>query len=161
MMDTTMIYFLLGLVALIFALLGFLVHAFYFGTENLTKSLGKENQLLRQKLKDREEENAGAREEIAITRILLQSLERQLEEKREQADSLQNLALQQQDTILLLQNNGSSAIHFANGAERAESPKENPMPVYASQAKGQAASLWKDNLDNVLEVLNKIENGGK
>ncbi len=161
-----MTFFLLALVALIFGLLGFLVHAFYFSKRALVESFREEIQYLERTLEIRREENADAQEEMAETRILLQSLKRQLEEKNKQVASLQDRARSQEEKIGLLEREASEIRLSLAGTE--ERRKENPAPKPEEsasepvpQTKERKIPLWKDNLNNILDMLNKIDNEGK
>jgi len=160
-----MIFFWLALVALIFGLLGFLLHAFYFGKQDLIGRLSTEIEGLKTSLAFRERGNVDSQQEVAQTKGLVQSLEKQLAQRNEQMRALQAMAQRQEDEIRQLQQAASEIrMSIAQAKERlnatpepvVEKPEPAPVPEPV-EPKQQKIPLWKDNLNNILDTLNKIE----
>jgi chromosome segregation ATPase len=145
-----MVFLLLALVALVFSLLGFLVHAFYFSKGDLAGSLQEEAQSLKRILAFREKESQEAREESTKFIIQAQLLERQVEQQAEQINALQVKLQEQENEIRQLQRAEPDIPVPADAME-------NPVPVAAQESRVQKTPLWKDNLNNILGVLDKIE----
>jgi len=158
-----MIFLWLSLVALIFGVLGFLLHAFYFSKQEFVEdSMTHLIQSMNRKLAVRERINADAQEEITKTRMLVKSLEAQLEQREEQRKALQGMAQPHQEDIRLLQKT-------ADEMRRAAPPIDERRT--AVPASGVAASirakrepivpLWKDNLNSILNMLDQLQKDTK
>ncbi len=160
-----MIFLWLALVGLIFGLLGFLLHAFYFGKQDLIKRLSTEIEGLKTNLAFRERGSVDARQEVAETKALVQSLEKQLAQRNEQMRALQAMAQRREDEIRQLQQAASEIrTSIVQAEERLNAPPEpvvekpEPAPVpEPAEPKQQKVPLWKDNLNSILDTLNKIE----
>ncbi len=160
-----MIFLWLALVALIFGLLGFLLHAFFFGQKELVARLNTEIEGLKTSLAFRERGNSDAQQEVARTKGLIESLEKQLAQRNEQMGALQSMAQRQENEIRRLQQAASEIRIAIDQAEEQRAPTPAPLvaepePEPASQpkeSKQQKIPLWKDNLNNILDTLNKIE----
>jgi len=158
-----MIFVWLALLAMVFMLLGFLLHAFYFGKrKSLEKSLNGEIQDMNRKLALREKINADAQEDLAHARMLVKSLERQLEQRNEQMNALQNTARRQEEEIRRLQETASEirkslaqTEESRTAASAAEYSESVPQPAAGEQER--QIPLWKDNLNNILAMLEKLE----
>lgn len=152
------IFVWLSLVALIFGLLGFLIHAFYFGRQEpvVDDSLHNLVQSLNRKLAAREKMNAEAQEEIAKTREMVESLKKQLEQRDEQMSALQAMARRQQEELSLLQGTAAQVKTTGAGPEAPAPPAAQPAAP-ATEASEQKVPLWKDNLNNILSMLDKLQ----
>ena len=156
-----MIFFWLALLALTFGLLGFLLHASYFGRrksveENLNDKIGD----MKKALALREIINADAQDDLAHSRMMVKSLERQLEQRNEQLSALQSMTRRQEEEIRLLQQATSEIrLSIARTEESsAVAPEPGVLgPQPAQDAREQKMPLWKDNLNNILTMLDKLE----
>jgi len=157
-----MIFFWLALLALTFGVLGFLLHAFYFGRrKSVEANLNDEIQDMKGALALRAKINADIQEDLAHSRNLVKSLERQLEQRNEQMSALQSMARRQEDEIRLLQQ-ATSEIRLSiarteeSGAAAVQEPGvSEPQP--AQEVQDQKIPLWKDNLNNILTMLDNLE----
>ncbi len=162
-----MIFFWLGLIALTFGLLGFLLHAFYFNRQKPVEALRKEIDSLNKALALREVETQGAKEEISKTRTLVHSLDRQLEQSNEAMHTLQQVTKRQEEEIRLLQKRGVEIPVTAVRAEERQSAVEaktetaGPDIIRTDQRipaeEAARVPLWKENLNNVLGMLEQME----
>ncbi len=169
-----MIFFWLALIAVIFGMLGFLLHAFYFGRKERLQTLSKENEGLKRILAFREKETQDAREEISKARMLIHSLEQQLGQSNDAMQALRQVAERQEEEIRLLQKKNAAAALAVAGAEDRHSSiaakKEvivevppTPSAIVGESINDQAdegrgmTPLWKENLNNILGMLDKIE----
>jgi chromosome segregation ATPase len=157
-----MIFSLLALVALSFGLLGFLLNSFYFSKHGLLESLKQEIQHLERMLEIREQENANTQQEVEKTGIPVPLLKRHLEEKRNLVNSFQDRAKRQKDQIRLIEKQFPEISLNLDRTEgrRQENPTFKPEESASEtvpQTKEQKIPLWKDNLNNILDMLNKIE----
>ena len=125
-----MIYFFLILLAIIFALCGFLFHAIYF-SQGAGPGRVKEILSLRQALAAREKELTEARGEKAKARSQLQSLEQQMRKRNDEMAELQRMAGRQDKEIDLLRKDAAAIRAAMTGAEKA--PTLPAKPVAAPQ----------------------------
>lgn len=157
-----MIFFWLGLVALTFTALGFFTHAFYFGKHEFIKKLSADIQSLQNKLAFRERANSNAQDEIAKTRLLIHSIEQQLEQREAELQLLKNTAQKKDAEIRNLQKQSIESERITASKQDiswsagAASPVEVP-PAVEPEPKDTKIPLWKDSLNNILGVLDKIE----
>ena len=169
-----MIFFWLALIAVTFGLLGFLLHAFYFSRQQRLQALSKDIESLKRILTFREKETQDAKEEISKTRLLVHSLEQQLGQSHDAMQALQQATRRQEEEIRLLQKKNAEAALAAAQVEELQrsiaAKKEAvteapPAPSYIADVSenGQidggkdATPLWKENLNNILGMLDKIE----
>ena len=166
-----MIFFLLASIALCFGLLGFLLHAFYFSKAKLAESLVKELESLRGTLalkqgvmeaKEKEARDAG--EEVVRSRAIIQSLSQQLREENGRVDALQRAAQRQDEEISRLHRAAAelrSALIEAHARQSAYEHSETRLysgeDEHGQSAEDQGVPLWKDNLNNLLNMLEKME----
>ena len=159
-----MIYFWVALMALTFTALGFLIHAFYFSKEELVQRLYHELQTAENRLAFRERGIANAQAAIAKTRMLVQSLERQLATREEQLESLKDSAQYQDEEIRALRKVTGELRRIHEKDERKEALAEPDFidSQYSTEPEleDQKIPLWKDSLNNILSVLNNVENEG-
>jgi septal ring factor EnvC (AmiA/AmiB activator) len=179
------IFFWLALIALNFGLLGFLLHAMYFSKQEFTITLGKEIEDLRKKLASREEQLGEVREQISDTRILIHSLKRELKQSNGEMSALQRIARRQEEKIRLLQEKGETIRAAVApprqrqddfGTTRSTAARPSGSEIEASAAilavsqdhegneriaieegRGVKIPLWKENLDNILDMLDNLE----
>lgn len=144
-----MIFFLLALVALVFALMGFLTHAFYFNRKGRVGNLKKEIENLNRLLALRDQAKADAELQKTVAKNRVQSLESHLQQRNELLTSLQATVQRQANEIRRLAAQAMEGKDAVQGADKSE-----PAAVSGN---GEKLPLWKDNLNNILEMLEKIE----
>jgi FtsZ-interacting cell division protein ZipA len=96
-----MTYFFLILLAIIFAMLGFLLHAFYFSDARDSKLAG-EVVALRKELEEKQQEAREVQEEVATATRRVHALEQEVSQRNREMESLQRMADQQDEEIDLL-----------------------------------------------------------
>jgi hypothetical protein len=131
-----MIYFWLALVALSFGLTGFFLHAFYFSKREQVEKLQNEMQNMEFRLAMRERGLVHAKEENANAKELVQVLEKGLKQKDGEIETMKNLVQRREEELRLLQ---------------------MPAPAPPAAEAPKAIPLWKDHLNHVLNVLDRIE----
>ncbi len=175
-----MIFFWLFLIALTFGLLGFLLHAFYFGKQHLVQNLRREVEDMKKALASGEAESQKAWEEIAKTKILIHSLKHQLQQSNETSCVFQSTAMRQGQGIHRTGEKGADTTAVP-AWERRESATQlvseqneckpgvladipdddlNSGPGLQTPAEGGKTTeipLWKRNLHNILSTLDKLE----
>jgi predicted ribosome quality control (RQC) complex YloA/Tae2 family protein len=180
-----LVYVFLVLLALIFASLGFFVHAFYLGSPD-NGTLSKETHALKEKLEEKQKEVEAARDELLKTGTVARSLEEQIRQRNEEMEAHQQMVARQDREIRQLQED-AAALHAALGVgenyNATAVPQSFPALTDPSQA-GPPAGLaplmgtapeqsmsakssagqevvsipeWKDNLNNILNILNSME----
>jgi septal ring factor EnvC (AmiA/AmiB activator) len=154
-----MILFWLALVALVFGTLGFLAHAFYFDKKDRIGNLEKEIDSMTRVLARRDQAKTEAEHQVSAAKSRLKTMELQLVQGNEEVMALQARIRQQEFEILQLQNalsevciTPAQTLDPKNAAP--EIGQAEPAEVAGSNAK---IPLWKDNLNNILETLGKIE----
>ncbi len=169
-----MIFFWLALIAVTFGLLGFILHAFYFSRQRRLQALSKAQESLQRILAFREKETQDAKEEISKTRMLVHSLEQQLGQSHDAMQALQQAVKRQEEEIRLLQKKNTEAALAVARAEELQRPiavkkdeatEAPPAPSYLAdesennQIAGakDVTPLWKENLNSILGMLDKIE----
>jgi TolA-binding protein len=187
------IYVQLALLALTFSCFGFLLHAFYFGGSR-QKHLTKELSEIRKDIENRERELRQAEEATQKADRVIQSLEKQLQQKAIEMEHLKQLATRQDKAIELLQkeaefiraamSGSAKSVKSVQEALSAVSPvPQPPMPIHvealpvpsipvqepqqrshqeispvASAVPGHGtAPAWKENLDNIISILDTME----
>jgi TolA-binding protein len=154
-----MIFFWLALVAMVSGTLGFLAHTFYFGRRErvitLEKEIGSLTRILA--LHDQARTEAEQRSDAASGRI--KSLELKLTEESEKRGALQARVLLQEEEIRELKEVASGdPIRAAEIVEQKSAMPEIKQPIPAEiSGSGRKMPLWKDSLNNILSVLDKIE----
>ncbi len=175
--------FFLGLLALVFAILGFLLHAFYF-SRGTTQAEEKELSDLRKSLAEKQKETLEAREEIAKTNHLLHSLEQQIHRRNEEMERLRQWVARQDQEISLLQKDAEAIRTMATDSADAQNrstlaptgaasdvvesagslaaPPEVPavsrdVQSVTSAPKASEWPAWRENLDNILGMLDAME----
>ena len=148
--------------ALMFTLLGFLIHEFYFSKEELIQRLYHELHTVEGKLAFRERENTGAQKEIAQTKATVKSLERQLEQRDEQLNLLSSTAARQGEEIRALREESKELRRMSGTLDAHKKPTDLTDLEESRQApdlapKDQKIPLWKDILNNILSALEKID----
>ena len=169
----------LALLALVFVSLGFLLHAFYFGDSRYRRS-SKEKDDLKKELQLKAEELRQAEEECQKADRTIQSLEKQLQLRASEMDHLKQLASKQDKAIATLQKDAEVIRAAVSGSAKSiksvqkvlsvvepvnsapvEAPPVPAVPVQAhEQPRTQettAAPPWKENLDNILSLLDSME----
>jgi chromosome segregation ATPase len=102
-----MIFALLIALALLFVILGFLLHAIY-SRAAVNKKLAAERANLRKKLDEKQKENDGVRDEIARKNALLHNLEQMMGKRNGEIEALQSMALRQEEEINLLRKDAAA-----------------------------------------------------
>jgi chromosome segregation ATPase len=158
-----MVFFWLALVALVFGVVGFLAHAFYFDKNGRVGILEKEVESLTRMLARRDQAKSDAEQQASAARGRVQSLVRQLAERSEQISELQTKVQSQESEIQHLQQRASE---LRMPIVQTEEPR-NPAPetedcrqVLGAEINGHIP-LWKDNLNHLLGMLDKIEKEGE
>jgi chromosome segregation ATPase len=154
-----MVFFWLALVALVFGLVGFLAHAFYFDKNVRVGTLEKEIESLTRMLARRDQAETDAEQPAVAARNHVQSLVRQLAERSEQISALQTKVQSQESEIRQFQQRASELrMPIAQIEERHNPAQEtdecHQVPV--AEINGNIP-LWKDNLNHILGMLDKIE----
>ncbi len=176
-----MIFFWLALIALSFGLFGFLLHDFYFGRQQLIRSMRKELDDLNQALVSSNKETSAAQKGISKATMLIRSLELQMEQSNKEISTLKQATRRQEETIRLLQRTGAETafqtdtrrcdietvrsasqphaskvdgISAISEANRDSQGRENAK---SEEGKGLKIPLWKENLNNILSMLDEIE----
>jgi len=174
------IYIQLALLALIFSSFGFLLHAFYFG-DSRQRRLTKELHDLQQELEQKDRELLQNEEASQKAVRIIHSLEKQQQQKAVEMDHLKQLAARQDKVIEMLQKDAEEIRAAVSGSAksvksvqealstvaplsqppipirehqqrpRQEMPAPAPVPDHAD------APAWKENLDNILSILDKME----
>ncbi len=154
-----MIFFSLALVALVFALLGFLTHAFYFDRKDRIGNLEKEIESLTRMLARRDQAKTEAEQQTAAAKGQIQVLEQRLTQGNEKIRALQTTVQQLGNEIRKLQDAASEIpAAIAQPVELKPAVRGMDTPVTTPiTSNGEKIPLWKDNLNNILETLNKIE----
>jgi len=146
-----MIYALLIALALVFALLGFLVHAFYFRPSE-SSEIADERAALRKALDEKQKEVREAMEEIVRKNGLLRSLEQMLSQRNGEIESLQRMALRQEEEINLLRHDAaalrnavaepenSATMHEGTGSSFVLNTRLQPDPLPAFEHFQQASN---------------------
>lgn len=177
------LYFYLGLSALIFATLGFLLHAFCFSGLP-ARAQAKEIEGLQEALNEKQKEALQAREEIIKTNTVLRSLEQQIRQRNEEMETLRRLAARQDQEISLLQRDAETLRTIATGSrdvqglreearkgctpEAAEAPASparwgETQVVQRESRKAEPSSKscdatpWRNNLSDILGLLDAME----
>jgi hypothetical protein len=165
-----MIFLMLAAVALIFALLGFLLNAFYFGG---SQKISEELEKLQKAVHHANQGAWDAREETAVARTLVRSLEAQLEKRSSEMHVLEKISRRQEEGITLLQKAVAEIRAALKERERIRAPEQNAaQPIVSvmgavdrapeSGSDGtQDIPLWKNNLNNILSMLEKLEKGSE
>ncbi len=129
------LYFFLALLAVIFWVLGFLTHAFYF---NRAAALMAELQrphatdvASRQALEE-------AQKELSRVSGMVRTLERQLRERSEEMEAFKVLASRQDDQIRQLQRDAEAIRRAVSSASRAEKPPAKPEVAVSTVQGGTA-----------------------
>jgi septal ring factor EnvC (AmiA/AmiB activator) len=188
------IYVQLALLALIFSCFGFLLHAFYFGNtrqRHLIRELKKLHEALDQKRRELVQSEEKTQKEEGV----IQSLEKQLQQRSSEMEHLKQLASRQDKAIELLQREAEVIRAALSGSAKSVKPvqevlksveeaapasppppprkvepqpqapvqiREQPRPhqempvAHPSPAQGDAPA-WKENLDNILSMLDTME----
>lgn len=179
-----MVYLFLVLSAVIFALLGFLLHVFYFSGPRDAVQL-KEIEALKKMLDEKHKEAQEAQEETVKTSTMVHSLEEQIRRRNERMESLQRMVARQDDEIRQLQ---KEAVALQAALGRAEKPLaaatafaydvnepvagissvglEPAKEIASEPSRGEkeaagrkegAVPPWKDNLNNILNIIDSME----
>jgi hypothetical protein len=182
-----MIFFWLSLIALLFCLLGFFLHAFYFDKQQLVLNLRREIESVKKVLATEEEETRKAWEEISKTRTVIHSLREQLKQENVWVRASRCLAMRQEKNLHLPAADDRVRITPALPATEHEPRREatlffqdqstckpdvvtaipdwnpnstvNPR-VRLRDGKGAEIPLWKENLHNILSTLDTLEKEG-
>jgi hypothetical protein len=158
-----MIYFLAALMALMFTILGFMIHAFYFSKDEMVHKLYHDLQAAENELASQAKENANSQKEMDKSKALVQSLERQLEQRDGQLKALKNANQRQEEGLRAFREEATGLRRSAavtaepkklTDASTLEGDPQAPGP----EQKAQKVHSWKDILNNILGVLDKIEN---
>jgi septal ring factor EnvC (AmiA/AmiB activator) len=179
-----MTYLFLVLLALIFALLGFLLHAFYFSGP-VDVVLLKEVKSLEKALAEKQKEFQEGQEEIVKSDTLVRSLEEQIRTRNAEMEVLQRMIARQDEGIRQLQKD-AVALRASLGSY-AKSPEAEPVPSLvmdesvpsdssvvrepvnaspslrnrvenaAADAKDGDTPAWRENLNNILNILDSME----
>ncbi len=179
-----MIFFWLALIALSFGLFGFLLHDFYFSRQQLIRSMRKELDDLNQALASSNKETSAAQKQISKATMLIRSLEQQMEQSNKEISTLKQATRRQEETIRLLQRIGAeirstafqtetrrSDIETVRSASRphdslvdgisaiseANRDSQGRENAKSEEGKGLKIPLWKENLNNILSMLDEIE----
>jgi septal ring factor EnvC (AmiA/AmiB activator) len=157
-----MIFFWLVLVALVFGVLGFLMHAFYFNRQERVENLEKEIESMTRVLARRDRAKTEAEQQSAAAASRIKVLELKLTEEKEQRSALEARLRQQEDEIRELRLVASrDLIKAAEIVEQKNERSEMGQPMQAEVAgSGRKTPLWKDNLNNILSMLDKFEKKG-
>lgn len=182
------IYLQLALLVVIFASLGFLLHAFYFGDAK-QRRLRKELKESEEELERKDRELRQAEEAAQKSDKIIQSLEKQLQQKASELEHLKQLATRQDKAIEMLQKDAEAIRAAMSGSAKsvksvqealsavapvpvepeitpavAPAPLPEPeklprseMPPVATLPGRQDAPAWKENLDNILSMLDTME----
>jgi hypothetical protein len=102
-----MIYALLGALAFLFFLLGFLLHAIY-SHSSVKQKLAAERTKLQKKIDEKQAESDWARDEIARKNVLLRDLEQMIGKRNGEIEALQSMALRQEEEINLLRQDAAA-----------------------------------------------------
>jgi chromosome segregation ATPase len=130
----------------------------YFGKQKLMRHLGQESEGLKKAL------TVGA-QEIATARLLVHSLEQQLAQRNDEMNMLKSMAKQQEKDLRLLQERAEERLNSVGRPlpTPAESKlEESQAPLGVKQeftGSVQEIPLWRENLDNILSTLDKMEKG--
>ena len=175
-----MVYFYLVLLALIFAALGFLVHAFYFSLPDHA-GLSRESATARKTPEGNCLEVERAEEEVVRTSAPVCSPVDEFKARDREMESLESMVVRQDDEIRQLQRDSDALRTALEGLETSTEPagppldltRANPAPdsfdleargaVRAAAGKratpgvnGAEGSAWRDNLDNILNTLDSM-----
>ena len=179
-----MTYFFLVLLALIFAVLGFLLHAFYFSAPGGVAA-SEEVKKLEKVLAEKQDRLQEAQEETVKSGTLVRSLEEQIRTRNAEMEGLQRMIARQDEGIRQLQKDAVAL--RASLASFARSPEEEPVPSLvlnesvvsessavrepvnasaplrkriedaAAGAKDGETPAWRENLNNILNILDSME----
>ncbi len=151
------VYLLLASLAAIFLAAGFLIHAFFFAHTRV-HALSGEVEKLQKLLGEKQNEVSEAQEEIAKTSAFVRSMEQRIRRRHQELDGLQQVAARQDKEIAELQRD-AEAIRLALAASGSLglSPAVRPEAV---TGRGRGPE-WRNNLDQILESLDKIGNAGE
>jgi septal ring factor EnvC (AmiA/AmiB activator) len=158
-----MIFFWLALVALVFGMLGFFANALYFGKKDRVQNLEKEIESMTRVLARRDHAKTEAEQQEAAAKSRAKSLELQLVQGNEEVGALQARIRQQEIQILQLQDALSEcriALDQTVEPKNAE-PETGQSEAGAVAGGNEKTPLWKDNLNNILEMLDKIKKDGE
>jgi len=190
------IYLQLALLALIFSGFGFLLHAFYFG-DMRQRRLTRDLHDLQEEFERKESDILKNEEASQKAERVIQSLEKQLQQRAVELDHLKQLAARQDKAIEMLQKDAEEIRAAVSGsAKSVKSVQEAlssvaplppppptihlevapappaPMPIRDHQqrpgqeiispvqppAQGHSdAPAWRENLDNILSILDTME----
>lgn len=154
-----MVYFWIVLMAIMFTVLGFLIHEYYFSKEELVNRLYDELQTVENRLAFRERENATVQQEIAQSRALIQSLEIELAQRNEQLSSLRTVTRRQEEEIRDIQEEAKELRRISAALKEsrrsvAQADSDELRPVSDFTPRDVKIPLWKEILNNILNLLN-------
>jgi len=173
-----LIYVLLACLAVVFFASGFSVHAFCFA-ERKINALRGEVEKLQRLLGDKQSEVTEAQDEIAQTSALVRSMQRQVRNRQRELEGLQEIAARQEREIASLQRDAEAirTALVAAGTVSLGPAAAAPDPFHRFEAPlsaGEAGSWtplrkaaatpspqspeWRNNLDTILESLDKMGN---
>jgi hypothetical protein len=142
-MSMLILYALLLLIAIIFAVFGYLLRAFYFEGARV-EQLTRDMEVLSAALEEKQREVGDAREEIAKAGELVNSLEQQVRHRNEEMQRLLR----------------PRSLHDgpAPAAGGAASPILAPAPpLEKPAAEAPHPRGWQENLNNILDNLEMLE----
>ncbi len=128
-----MIFLLLAAIGLIYGVLGFLLHAFYVSKAGLARRLETKLEASRKEIEHKEREAEEAREQITAADSRIRTLNQQLQDRGKDLEALRRTIQRQQQEIEILRQTA------VKGNDHQQTP------------------LWKDNLNNLLNMLERIE----
>jgi len=151
------IYVQLALLALIFSCFGFLLHAFYFG-DSRQKRLTGELKALHEELDHKRRELAQAEEGAQKSERMVQSLERQLQQRSSEMEHLKQLASRQDKAIELLQKEAEVIRTALGGSAKSAKVVQNVLesveiaPVTPPPARPQTIEVKAETPAKIREV---------
>jgi len=178
-----MAYLFLASLAVIFALLGFLLHTFYFSGPADVVLLKEEVKSLERALERKQKEVQEAQEEVVKTDTLAHSLEEQIRTRNDEMEVLRRMAARQDEGIRQLQKDAVALRATLGGFEKPwgselagsiglnestpiASPREqvNQSETGRNRVEGATADAkegdmlaWRENLNNILNILDSME----
>lgn len=130
------VYFQLAALAVVFTGFGFLLHAFYFGGNRRSRLTG-ELERFREEVNLKESELLQAEEEAAKAGRIIQSQEKQLQQKAAEMDRLRQLASRQDKAIELLQKDAEAIRRAITGSPASSKSIEDALssiaPAFSEQ----------------------------
>lgn len=179
-----MTYLFLVLLVLIFAVLGFLLHAFYFSAPG-DVAPSKEVRNLERALAEKKEELQEAQEQIVKSDTLVRSLEERIRTQNAEMEGLQRMIARQDEGIRQLQKDAvalrASLGSFTKFPEdepapslvlnesvasdssvvrepvNASAPSRKRIENAGADAKVGDTPAWRENLNNILNILDSME----